>query len=101
MIIKAFSDYLKNFNSSEIPSVVLLSKWLRIILSKEPENNTEKIIHREIIFIKNRRGVFLLAGKDANGSVLMESLYKFALSYDNHKFSKWIHKIKASDFKNI
>lgn len=99
MIIKAFSDYIKTFNS-EIPSLLLLTRWLRENLSKNPENNVERIIHSEIGILKNKRGVFLLIGKTKSGKVLIESLNEFALSYDQHKFSKWIHKVKASDFKD-
>lgn len=97
MIIKAFSDYIKTFNS-EIPSTILLTKWLREKLSKNPEDNVERIIHNEIGFLKNKRGVFLLIGKSKSGKILLESLYEFALSYDHHKFNKWIHELKASDF---
>jgi len=99
MIIKSFSEYIKTFNV-EIPTLLLLIRWLKEILAKEPENNVEKIIHNEIGFLKNKRGVFLLVGKSQSGKVLIESLNEFVLSYEQHKFSKWIHKIKASDFKN-
>lgn len=98
MIIKAFSEYIKTFNS-EIPTLILLTKWLKEILSKNPENNVERIIHNEIGIIKNKRGVFLLIGKTKSGKVLIEALNEFTLSYDQHKFSRWIHKTKASDFK--
>lgn len=100
MIIKAFSDYIKPFNT-EIPSLVLLSKWLRENLSKKPENNIERIIHSEIGFLKNNRGLFLLIGKTPSGKILLESLHEFALSYDNHKFSKWVHELKATDFEDM
>lgn len=99
MIIKAFSDYLKTFNS-EIPSILLLTRWLKENLSKNPENNVERIIHNEIGILKNKRGVFLLVGKTQSGKILLESLHEYALSYDGHKFSKWVHDLKASDFKN-
>ena len=46
MIIKAFSEYIKTFNS-EIPTLILLTKWLKEILSKSPESNMERIIHNE------------------------------------------------------
>jgi hypothetical protein len=98
MIIKAFSDYIKIFNT-EIPAVIILSTWLREKLSKTPENNVERIIHNEIGSITNSKGVFLLIGKTQSGKILLESLYEFALSYEHHKFNKWIHEIKASDFK--
>jgi len=98
MIIKSFSEYIKTYNS-EIPSLLLLTRWLKEKLSKNPENNVERIIHNEIGILKNKRGVFLLIGKTKSGKVLLEALNEFSLSYDQHKFSKWIHNIKASDFK--
>lgn len=97
MIIKAFSDYIKTFNS-EIPSIILLSNWLKECLSKTPENNIERIIHNEIGYLKNKGGIFLFIGKHQSGRILLESLHEFALSYDQHKFSKWVHNVKASDF---
>ncbi len=98
MIIKAFSQHLKQF-SSEIPSVILLSAWLKERLSKNPENNVERIIHNEIGILTNKQGFYLLIGKSNSGKVLLDALHEFALSYDNHKFSKWVHNIKASDFE--
>ena len=98
MIIKSFSEYIKTYNS-EIPSLLLLTRWLKEKLSKNPENNVERIIHNEIGILKNKRGVFLLIGKTKSGKVLLEALNEFSLSYDQHKFSKWIHNVKASDFK--
>lgn len=97
MIIKAFSDHIKTFEA-EIPAVILLSAWLREKLAKKPENNVERIIHSEIGLLKNKRGVFMLIGKSDSGRVLVQSLYEYALSYDHHKFNKWVHDIKASDF---
>ena len=97
MILKAFSEYIKSFNA-EIPTIILLSKWLKEKLSREPENNVERIIHAEIGYLKNRQGVFMLIGKTPSGKVLMESLYEYALSYEHHKFNKWVHDVKASDF---
>lgn len=54
MIIKAFSEYLQNYNSAEIPSVTLLSIWLMENLSKNPENKIEKIIHNEMGLLKKQ-----------------------------------------------
>ena len=97
MILKAFSEYAKAFNA-EIPTVILLSKWLKEKLSKEPESNVERIIHTEIGCLKNKQGIFMLIGKTQSGRVLMDSLYEYALSYEHHKFNKWVHGVKASDF---
>lgn len=98
MIIKAFATFLQSYEE-DIPSVILLSKWVKSILEKAPTNNVERVIHAEIALSKNNLGMFILTGKGESGRVLIESLYTFALSYDQHKFNKWIHHAKASDFK--
>lgn len=97
MIIKAFSEYLKTVKS-DIPPILLLSKWLRLKLSKEPADNIEKVIHTEIGFFNNQKGMYMLAGKTKTGKILIESLYNYALSYEQHNFNKWLHRLKASDF---
>ncbi len=98
MILEEFSKYLKSLKA-EVPAVILLSRWLRERLAKKPENNVDKVLKTEVAYMKNKRGMFLLLGKSESGRKLLESLYEYALSYDNHKFSKWVHKLKASDFR--
>jgi len=98
MIIQAFADYLQSFEE-DIPSVVLLSKWVKNILEKEPENNVERVIHHEINYSKNKIGMFMMTGKGKSGQILIESLYNFALSYEQHKFARWIHDKNATDFE--
>ena len=99
MILKAFSRYIQKFNA-DIPAVILLSKWLRENFSKKPKNNVERILQKETVFLKNQQGLFLIIGRSDSGRRLLESLYQYALSYDNYKFSKWVHKLKASDFES-
>ncbi len=98
MIIKEFSKYIQTFNA-DVPAIMLLSDWVREKISKKPENNVDKIIQKEIACMKNKRGFFMLIGRSDSGRKLLEALYEYALSYDNHKFSKWVHKLKASDFR--
>ena len=98
MIIKAFSDHLKQFNT-DIPPTILLSRWLKDHLTKKPEDRISNIIHEELVFIKDKRGFFMIVGKSNSGAVLLESLYNFALSYEQQNFTRWIHNLKASDFK--
>ena len=97
MIIQAFATYLQSIEE-DIPSVVLLSKWIKNILEKEATNNIERIIHHEINYSKNKIGMFMMTGKGKSGKILIESLYNFALSYDGQKFARWIHDKNASDF---
>lgn len=97
MIIKEFSEYLKKFET-EIPAVELVPGWVAQKLSKPPENNVDKVLQKEIALFRNRKGIFLLFGRSDSGRMLLESLHEFALSYDSHRFSKWVHNVKASDF---
>lgn len=97
MIIKAFAKYLQSFEG-EIPSVILLSNWIKNILEKEPQNNVERVIHAEITIAKNNLGMFILTGKGKSGKILLESLYSFALSFEQQKFTRWVHHINANDF---
>ncbi len=99
MILKAFSEYMQQINA-DIPAVVLLSAWLREKLQKPPQNNVERILHHEISLFKSRKGFFLMVARSDSGRNLIEALYEFALSYENHRFSKWVHKVKASDFND-
>lgn len=78
--------------------MIILSKWLKDKLSKEPVDHVDKIIHSEICLAQNKLGLFILVGKSPTGKNLLESLYNFALSYEQHNFSKWVHEVKASDF---
>lgn len=97
MILEAFSEHLRGFNT-DIPPVKLLSRWLKDILSKPPSNTIENIIHTEIALLETQNGTYLLIGKAKSGKTLIESLYNFALSYEQQNFNRWLHNIKASDF---
>ncbi|MDD3150798.1 MAG: hypothetical protein PHV68_08175 [Candidatus Gastranaerophilales bacterium] len=98
MIIKAFSEYLKNSDTTTNTPLDILAKWLKEILSGEPADNIEKVIHTEIRMKKfdNER---TFEGKSKTGNNLLKSLYNFAQSYDQQNFNRWLHEIKASDFK--
>ncbi len=97
MIISAFSKHIRSYQA-DIPPVIILIRWIKDILSKEPENNIEKVIHEEIAIKQNESGLYMLLGKSKSGANLIESLYKFALSYEQQNFVRWIHSVKASDF---
>lgn len=101
MIIKAFATYLQSYEgkNTNIPPVILLANWVKAILEKEPTNNVERVIHHEICLSKNNIGMFILTGKSKSGRILIESLYTFALSFEQQKFNRWVHRANASDFK--
>lgn len=97
MIIRAFATHLQSFKD-DIPPVILLSRWLKKKLESEPQDNVDRVIHHEIELAKNNFGMFVLVGKSASGRKLMESLYNFALSYEQQRFSRWVHDAKPKDF---
>ena len=99
MILKDFSDFIKN-NSSDKSSLKLLFIWLVKKFSHSPKNNVDKIINKEICYAKNRKGDFLLIAKSESGRTLTNALYNFALSFEQYKLAKWLHDKKANDFNS-
>jgi len=99
MIIKAFSEELHKLKTNT-SSVVILAQWIKKILHKKPINNVERVINTEIVMEQDDSGSVYFVGKSKSGTVLINSLYNFDLSFDHHKFAKWLHERKASDFNN-
>lgn len=100
MILRAFSDYLKENPDSGRP-IDLLARWLEDRLATCPVNNVDRVIHAEIENFTDTDGIMRFRGKSPSGKILLESLQSFAMSFEQYKFSKWIHGIKASDFNNL
>ena len=99
MILKEFAEFLQeNENKS---SVSLLYIWLKVKIETPAKSNVDRILQKEIYIAKNKVGNFLFIGKSSSGRRLMESLYNFALSFEQQKMARWIHKQKANNFKNI
>lgn len=96
MIIKAFSEYLIKSDHKE-PSIKTLERWLKLNLSKKPENNIERIIHAEIK-IEDSKEDNPFTANSKSGVKLLQALHAFAQSYDQQNFNRWLHKVKASDF---
>jgi len=43
--------------------------------------------------------IYFFKGTSTSGSRLLHSLYEYAMSYEQQKWSRFIHTIKASDFR--
>lgn len=99
MILREFSDFLKN--NEQKSSVSLLFVWLKTKIEMPAKNNIDKILQKEIYIAKNKIGNILFIGKSPSGRRLIESLYNFALSFEQQKMARWIHNQKANNFKNI
>lgn len=102
MILTAFSKYLQENNEELIQNKTtatkLLCEWIKAVVYKNPKNNVDKIVHREIMLAENSTGDFLIVGKSESGRVLVNALNNFALSYENYLMSKWLADKKPHHF---
>lgn len=103
MILKEFSKYLQQHNEdiirSKTTSTKLLCEWIRYVILKNPKNNVDKIIHREVMLAENPQGDFFIVGKSESGRVLVNALSEFAKSYENFIMSRWLSDKKPHHFK--
>lgn len=97
MILKEFSDFLQK--NEEKPSVSLLYIWLKLKIETPAKSNVDKILQKEIYIAKNKAGHSMFIGKSPSGRNLMQSLYNFALSFEQQKMARWVHNQKANNFK--
>lgn len=104
MILKEFATYLQSNNekimSGEVTTTKLLCEWIQLVIQKNPKNNVDKIVHREIMLAKNLAGDYMIVGKSESGRVLVKALYNFAQSYENYIMQKWLIDKKPDDFTN-
>lgn len=104
MILTAFSKYLQLHNEKLIhnktTTTKLLCEWISSVIHKNPSDNVEKIVHKEIMLADNNNGDFLIVAKSESGRVLINALNNFALSYENYMMSKWLADKKSNNFIN-
>ena len=103
MILSEFSKYLQQFDDeitqNKTSANKVLCRWIKEIVYKNPKNNIDKIVHKEITFAQNKEGDFLIVGNSPSGRVLVNALYNYALSYENFLMSRWLENKKPKDFK--
>lgn len=98
MILKAFSENIHQY-ASKIPPTILLSRWLKDILDKTPENHVEKIIHTELTVLKSNNGLYAITAKTKGGQKLLTSLHNYINSLENQDYSRWLFETKANEFE--
>ena len=102
MILTAFSKFLQEHNDDLIESKTtctkLLCEWIKMVIYKNPKNNVDKIVHKEIMLAENTGGDFLIVAKSESGRTLINALNNFALSYENYLMSKWLADKKPHHF---
>lgn len=94
MIISEFAKYLQKHNDElltrKTTPIRLLHEWLRAVINKNPKNNIDKIVHREILYCENENGDYLIVGKSDSGRILVSALINFAKSYENYNHARWL-----------
>lgn len=43
----------------------------------------------------------IFSGSSDSGERLLKSLYEYAASYEQQRWSRWVHSLKASDFADF
>lgn len=115
MILEAFAKYLQKADNNN-NSTDILACWLWEKLSIPAESPVDKVLHCELKLIrkpdmtiyplsftfKNNNGqsstTYWFRGKSPSGDNLLKSLYEYSLSYEQQKWARFVHKVKASDF---
>lgn len=104
MILTEFSKFLQEKEQEIVDKkscTSLLGQWIKGVLERKPKTNVEKIIHAEISLATNKVGDYMLVAKSESGRTLTNSLYNFALSYEQHVMKKWLEGKQPKDFENI
>jgi len=94
MILAEFAKFLQQHSDELITykttPLELMHKWLIAIINKNPKNNVEKIVHKEIMYAQNETGDYVIVGKSTSGRKLVKALINFAKSYENYNNAKWL-----------
>ena len=100
MILTEYAKFLQLHNNELIThsttALKLLYKWLSEIIYKNPKNNVEKVIHKEVLFAKNNSGDYIIIGKSVSGRKLVTALINFAKSYENYNHAKWLEQTEQT-----
>lgn len=101
MIIKDFSDFLKENYNKEEKAVELLAVWIKQKIENPPKTLVDKVLQKEIYLAKNKNtpktNEFFLIGKSKSGRILLNALFNFALSFEQVHYSRKLHHLKSSD----
>ena len=103
MIIKDFSDFLKEDKNKDKKAIELLAVWIKQKIENPPKNLVDKVLQKEIYLAKNKNTVktneFFLIGKSNSGRILLNALFNFALSFEQVNYSRKLHHLKSSNIK--
>jgi hypothetical protein len=112
LIIEAFAKYLQSADPEQ-SAVSVLVRWLWERLTLPAQNNVDRVIKHEVRIERmeeteeqekenaDKESRFTFVALSSSGSRLLKSLYEYAMSYEQQKWARWVHCIKASDFKTV
>ncbi len=118
MILEAYAKYLQTADSN-IPAVDILARWLWEKLSLPAETTIDQVLHCELCLVRvttitgnnlsfqltDKLGakpvIYIFRARSASGNRLLSSLHEYSLSYDQQKWARFVHSLKASDFRKI
>jgi hypothetical protein len=118
MILEAYSKYLQMADNSS-SSTAILCRWLWERLTLPPETVIDQVLQCELKLLRMRNAnghrlcirlteipgyppiCYVLQGNSPSGIKLLTSLHEFSLSYEQQKWARWVHSLKASDFSKI
>lgn len=115
LIIEAFAKYLHSADPAT-PAPVILGRWLWERLTSPPECNEDRVLRAELAIevadiVGNSGSVrgwaaslvpgYYFNPASENGKRMLRSLYEYASSYEQQKWSRWVHCVKASDFNQL
>lgn len=108
VILEAFAEYLHASDQS-LPATEILSRWIKERLDAPVVTNVDRVLHCEIsIATQSAKAVapairegqqLVFKGTSKSGRRLLKSLYEYCQSYEQQKWARYIHNLKASDFR--
>jgi len=115
MILEAFARYLHAADSNTCATDIL-ARWLWERLSVPAETTIDQVLHCELKLLlvsdshnhilslklidqgRKKPLTYIFRGNSVSGSQLLKSLYEYSLSYEQQKWARFVHTLKASDF---
>lgn len=116
MILEAFAEFL-HAADPDLRAPDVLSEWLWLKLTNAPVCNVDRVLHCEMTICAAKRSgassdepalqygggtsgaqTYTFKGTSESGKRLLKSLYEYCCSYEQQKWARWVHKLKASDF---
>lgn len=113
LILEAFAEYLHGADP-RMPATDVLAQWLWKRLSAPPITNVDRVLHCEMAICQvpeSKKGAvsldmigekkavtYVFRGTSDSGKRLLRSLYEYCQSYDQQRWARWVHNLKASDF---